>query len=71
MPEVIRIGIETENGVEKIFFDVAPWLDMWPDMDISVWVQEPGSDTMYEAQSHREGPYAVWDVGSSDTHISG
>lgn len=71
MPEVIRIGIETENGVEKIFFDVALWLDMWPDMDISVWAQEPGSDTMYEAQSHREGTYVVWDVGSSDTHISG
>ena len=71
MPDLIRIGAETENGVERIAFDASEWLLTWPDMHLSVWAQEPKTDVMYEAQAHRDGAMIVWDVGAQDTRVSG
>lgn len=71
MPDLIRIGAETENGVERIAFDASEWIEKWPDMQLSVWAQEPKTDVMYEAQAHRDGTLIVWDVGAQDTRVSG
>lgn len=71
LPDLIRIGTETENGVEQIAFDASDWLAAWPDMQLSVWAQEPKTDVMYEAQAHRDGAKIVWDVGAQDTRVSG
>ena len=71
MPDLIKIGTETENGVEQIAFDASEWLAMWPEMQLSVWAQEPHTDVMYEAQAHRDGAKIVWDVGAQDTRVSG
>ena len=71
MPDLIKIGTETENGVERIAFDASEWLLTWPDMHLSVWAQEPKTDVMYEAQAHRDGAMIVWDVGAQDTRLSG
>lgn len=71
MPEIIRIGMETESGVESIGFDAAEWLDRWPDMALSVWASAPGSDEMYEAISHRDGTIVFWDVSDADTARDG
>lgn len=71
LPDLIRIGVETENGVEQIAFDAADWMVTWPDMRLSVWAQEPKADVMYEAQAHRDGAMIVWDVSAQDTRMSG
>ena len=71
LPDLIKIGTETENGVEQIAFDASEWLLTWTDMHLSVWAQEPKTDVMYEAQTHRDGAMIVWDVGAQDTRVSG
>ena len=67
LPTTIRIGMQTENGVESIGFDATEWIALWPDMELSVWVCAPGSEEMYESVSRREGAIIWWDVSGDDT----
>lgn len=71
LPTTIRIGMQTENGVESVGFDATEWIALWPDMELSVWVCAPGSEEMYESVSRREGAIIWWDVSGEDTAKDG
>lgn len=71
LPDVIRVGVQTENGVEEIGFDVTPWLTRWPGMALSVWATLPGQSDAYMAHARMEGSVLYWDVTDIDTQLPG
>lgn len=71
LPDVICVGVQTENGVEEIGFDVTPWLDKWPGMALSVWATLPGQSDAYMAHARLDGSVLYWVVDATDTQTSG
>lgn len=74
LPQVIPIGIQTENGVESIGFDVKPWLDAYGDLTLSVWPTRPGENAAYRvADQNMEliGTVLFWHPVTTDTAIPG
>lgn len=71
LPDSIVLGKQSEQGVHEVRIDCAPWLTLWPDLAISVWVTPPGGDAAYPAVTHMEGDLLVWTVGLADTATSG
>lgn len=72
LPEVIPVGVQTEQGVEVIGFDLKPWLDALPDMDFSVWHTRPGEKEAYPAKDQMMiGTVLYWHPDSYDTAIAG
>lgn len=72
LPPVIRVGIQTESGVEEIGFDMTPWLTRWPEMKVSVYVTRPGSKTSYlAADTDLVGNVFYWFPNGSDTEKEG
>lgn len=71
LPTALVIGRQTETGVTDIRIDCAPWLAIWPELDLSIWVTPPGGAAAYPAATHQEGDILVWDVNSGDTAVEG
>lgn len=71
LPDVIILGRQTEYGVNEIRIDCAPWLAVWPGMQISVWVTPPNGDGAYPASIRVEGDLVVWEIGAADTNTAG
>ena len=71
LPDTLVIGKQTEQGVNEIRFDCAPWLALWPDINISVWPTPPGGSAAYPAAAHMEGDLLVWVVSAADTSTAG
>ena len=74
LPQVIPIGIQTENGVESIGFDVKPWLDQFEGLTLSIWPTRPGENAAYRvADKNMEliGTVLYWYPNSADTAIAG
>ena len=71
LPTSLIIGRQTETGVMDIRIDCAPWLAIWPELTLSIWVTPPGGAAAYTAATHLEGDVLVWDVNSSDTAVEG
>lgn len=72
LPHAIPIGVQTENGVESIGFNVSAWQSVHGVMDFSVWATRPGEDVAYEVQ-HTElvGSILYWYPDEVDTSIAG
>lgn len=71
LPTNIGIGRQTETGVTDIRIDCAPWLAIWPELSLSIWVTPPGGAAAYPAATHMEGDILVWDVNDGDTAVKG
>lgn len=72
LPPVIRVGIQTEQGVEDIGFDVTPWLTRWPGMTIAVWATRPGENAAYAvANTEMMGNVLYWYPNATDTEKEG
>ena len=71
LPTDLIIGRQTETGVLDIHIDCAPWLAIWPELTLSIWVTPPGGAAAYPAPTHMEGDVLVWDVNSADTAVEG
>lgn len=71
LPDVIPVGVQTEHGVERIGFDVAPWLTKWPGMQLSVWATLPGQADAYMAHASMDGTVLYWEVDATDTQTPG
>lgn len=74
LPQVIPIGIQTENGVESIGFDVKPWLDEFDGLELSIWPTRPGENAAYRvADENMElvGTVLYWHLVLNDTAIAG
>lgn len=72
LPHAIPIGVQTENGVEAIQFNVSAWQLQHGVMEYSVWETRPGEDAAYEVQ-HTElvGSILYWYPDEVDTSIAG
>lgn len=72
LPDKIPIGIQTEQGVEVIGFDLKPWLDVFPDMAFAVWHTRPGETEAYPVNDHMMvGTVLYWHPDGYDTAIAG
>lgn len=74
LPQVIPIGIQTENGVESIGFDVKPWLQEFENLSLSIWPTRPGENSAYRvADKNMEliGTVLYWKPNDVDTAIAG
>lgn len=72
LPQVVPIGIQTENGVESIGFDVKPWLDEFDGLKLSIWPTRPGENAAYPAADvELVGTVLYWKPNSVDTEIAG
>lgn len=69
---VIRVGVQTETGVEEIGFDMTPWLTRWPSMTFAVWVTRPGEEASYPAADvEMVGNVLYWYPNGTDTEKEG
>lgn len=72
LPDKIPIGIQTEQGVDVIGFDLKPWLDALPDMAFTVWHTRPGEKEAYPVNDHMMvGTVLYWHPDGYDTAIAG
>lgn len=72
LPDKIPIGIQTEQGVEVIGFDLKPWLDALPDMHFTVCHTRPGETDAYPVNDHMMvGMVLYWHPDGYDTAIAG
>ena len=69
---VIRVGVQTERGVEEIGFDMTPWMTRWPGMTYAVWVTRPGEEASYPAADvEMVGNVLYWYPNGTDTEKEG
>lgn len=72
LPDRIPVGVQTENGVEVIGFDIKPWADVFPDMHFSVWHTRPGENEAYPVSDHMMvGTVLYWHPDGYDTAVAG
>lgn len=71
LPAELVIGRQTETGVFDVRIDCAPWLAIWPELVLIIWVTPPGGGAQYPANTHMEGDVLVWDVNLADTAVKG
>lgn len=72
LPDVISVGVQTEQGVEVIGFDLKPWLDVFPEMTFTVWPSRPGESEAYPAKDQMMiGTVLYWHPDGYDTEIAG
>lgn len=71
LPAELVIGRRTETGVFDVRIDCAPWLALWPELVLIIWVTPPGGGEQYPATTHMEGDVLVWDVNIVDTAVEG
>lgn len=72
LPSVIKVGVQTESGVEDIGFDLSPWLTRWPDLTFAVWPTRPGERASYiAADTKMVGNVLYWYPNSTDTEKEG
>lgn len=72
LPDRIPVGVQTENGVEVIGFDIKPWADVFPDMHFSVWHTRPGENEAYPVSDHMiVGTVLYWHPDGYDTAVAG
>ena len=71
LPAELVIGRRTETGVFDVRIDCAPWLALWPELVLVIWVTPPGGGEQYPAATHMEGDVLVWDVNLVDTAVEG
>ena len=72
LPAVIKVGVQTESGVEDIGFDLSPWLTRWPDLTFAVWPTRPGERASYiAADTKMVGNVLYWYPNSTDTEKEG
>lgn len=72
LTQVIRVGVQTETGVEAIGFDLSSWLTRWPDLTYAVWVTRPGEQAAYPAaETEIIGNVLYWYPNATDTEKEG
>lgn len=72
MPQVISIGVQSEQGVKIIGFNLQPWLGVFPGMKFKVMPTRPGETEAYPANDQvLIGSVLYWYPDGYDTEISG
>lgn len=72
LPDRITVGVQTEQGVEDIGFDLRPWLAVFPDMVFTVWATRPGEQEAYPVNEQMLiGSVLYWHPDGFDTEMHG
>lgn len=72
LPQTIPVGVQTEQGVEDIGFDLKPWLAVFPDMVFTVWATRPGEEEAYPVNNQLMiGTVLYWHPDGFDTALYG
>lgn len=72
LPTVIKVGVQTESGVEAIGFDLSPWMTRWPGLTFAVWPTRPGESASYiAADTELVGNVLYWYPNAADTEKEG
>lgn len=72
LPDSIPIGIQTEQGVELIGFDLKSWLDAFPGMSFQVCHTRPGENEAYPVNDFAMvGTVLYWHPDGYDTAVAG
>ena len=72
LPDVIRVGVQTDQDVDVIGFDIKPWMDIFPDMTFTVFATRPGEDEAYPVNDQlMVGTVLYWHPDGYDTEIAG
>ena len=72
LPLRIPVGVQSENNVNEIGFDVKPWLESFPGLKTSVWVTRPGETAAYPAAAVKLiGSVLYWFPNEVDTALAG
>ena len=72
LPDVIRVGVQTDQDVDVIGFDLKPWMDIFPDMTFTVFATRPGEDEAYPVNDQlMVGTVLYWHPDGYDTEIAG
>lgn len=72
LPDVIPIGVQTENNVEIIGFDLKNWLQIFPGMPFEIYATRPGEESAYKvADQKMVGTVLCWQLDSYDTEYAG
>lgn len=70
LPDVLVLGAQTEHGVTELCFECSVWLDIWPELELSIWVTPPAGD-QYPAGTRMDGKILIWPVSAADTACVG
>lgn len=72
LPDKVPVGVQTEQGVEDIGFDLKHWLAVFPDMVFTVWATRPGEQEAYPVNEQMLiGSVLYWHPDGYDTAIAG
>lgn len=72
LPDKVPVGVQTEQDVEDIGFDLRPWLAVFPDMVFTVWATRPGEQDAYPVNEQMLiGSVLYWHPDGYDTAIAG
>lgn len=71
LPAELTIGRQTETGVTRVGINCSAWLDLWPELDLYIWVTPPGGGAQYPAHAYLEDEVLVWEVNDGDTAVEG
>lgn len=72
LPDKIPVGVQTEQDVEDIGFDLKHWLAVFPDMVFTVWATRPGEQDAYPVNEQMLiGSVLYWHPDGYDTAIAG
>jgi hypothetical protein len=72
LPDKVPVGVQTEQDVEDIGFDLRPWLAVFPDLVFTVWATRPGEQDAYPVNEQMLiGSVLYWHPDGYDTAIAG
>lgn len=69
--QVLDLGVQKENIVEKIVFDISPWIEEYGDGVAYVYARRNGDSEPYPVTLTMEDGKATWTLSSTDTYVKG
>lgn len=69
--QVLDLGVQKENIVEKIVFDISPWIEEYGDGVAYIYARRNGDSEPYPVTLDMEDGKATWTLSSTDTYVKG
>ena len=69
--QVLDLGVQKENIVEKIVFDISPWIEEYGDGVAYIYARRNGDSEPYPVTLTMEDGKATWTLSSTDTYVKG
>lgn len=69
--QVLDLGVQKENIVEKIVFDISPWIEEYGDGVAYIYARRNGDSEPYPVTLTMGDGTATWTLSSTDTYVKG